>query len=138
MRACVCVCPCPRLLITSGVMWRDIETSYDWLNKFYTCYKFSWVSIHGNLCSVICLRYNICSTWFLDIRISTCFEVVSTYSKTFGLRFNAKFYLCHILCSISDCRSFYEISMYGVSCIMFPYQITMVVNYDLPVDQKGR
>ena len=22
-----------------------------------------------------CLRYNICSTWFLDIRISTCFSV---------------------------------------------------------------
>ena len=27
MRACVCVfvCPRPRLLITSGVMWRDID-----------------------------------------------------------------------------------------------------------------
>ena len=34
---CVCVCVCvslpPRLLITSGVIW----TSYDWLNKFYSC-----------------------------------------------------------------------------------------------------
>ena len=25
MRVCVCVCPHPRLLITSGVMWRDID-----------------------------------------------------------------------------------------------------------------
>ena len=25
MRACVCECPRPRLLITSGVMWRDIN-----------------------------------------------------------------------------------------------------------------
>ena len=25
MRVCVCVCPRPRLLITSGVMWRDID-----------------------------------------------------------------------------------------------------------------
>ena len=31
---CMCVCPCPRLLITSGV----IRTSYNWLNKFYSCY----------------------------------------------------------------------------------------------------
>ena len=23
--ACVCVCLCPRLLITSGMMWRDID-----------------------------------------------------------------------------------------------------------------
>ena len=30
----VCVCPRPRVLITSGVIW----TSYDWLNKFYSCY----------------------------------------------------------------------------------------------------
>ena len=32
---CVCVCPPPRLLITSGIMW---NASYDWLNKFYSCY----------------------------------------------------------------------------------------------------
>ena len=25
MRVCVCVCPRPRLLITSGVMWRDMD-----------------------------------------------------------------------------------------------------------------
>ena len=25
-----------------------------------------------------CLRYNICSTWFLDIRISTCSKLLST------------------------------------------------------------
>ena len=25
MRVCVCLCPRPRLLITSGVMWRDID-----------------------------------------------------------------------------------------------------------------
>ena len=31
MRACVCVCPRPRLLITSGVMWRDIDLI--WLVK---------------------------------------------------------------------------------------------------------
>ena len=31
-----CVCPPPRLLITSGVMWHDMNP-YDWLNKFYSC-----------------------------------------------------------------------------------------------------
>ena len=25
LRVCVCVCPPPRLLITSGVMWRDMD-----------------------------------------------------------------------------------------------------------------
>ena len=25
MRVCVCVCPRPRLLITRGMMWRDID-----------------------------------------------------------------------------------------------------------------
>ena len=34
--------------------------------------------IHGNTSYVVlytqCLRYNICSVWFLDIRISTCFQ----------------------------------------------------------------
>ena len=37
MCVCVCVfvlCPPPRLLITSGVIWCDID-SYDWSNKFY-------------------------------------------------------------------------------------------------------
>ena len=34
MCVCVFVCPPPRLLITSGVIWN----SYDWLNKFYSCY----------------------------------------------------------------------------------------------------
>ena len=34
---------------------------HDNFMKFYIC---TW-----------CLRYNICSTWFLDIRISTCFPL---------------------------------------------------------------
>ena len=37
----VCVCPRPRLLITSGVIW----TSYNWLNKFYSCYMVTVVII---------------------------------------------------------------------------------------------
>ena len=41
MCVCVCVCVCvglpPRLLITSGVMWHDIDP-IDWLNKFYSRY----------------------------------------------------------------------------------------------------
>ena len=40
----VCVCPLPRLLITSGVMWRDIDP-YDWLNKSYSCYMAIVVAI---------------------------------------------------------------------------------------------
>ena len=32
-----CVCLPPRLLITSSVMWRDIDP-FDWLNKFYGFY----------------------------------------------------------------------------------------------------
>ena len=52
--ACVCVCVCmcvcmcvstPRLLITSGMMWHDIWTPYDWLNKFYSCYMATVVTI---------------------------------------------------------------------------------------------
>ena len=45
-----------------------------WLFKI----NFHKVLIHGNSSYVVlyrqCLRYNICSTWFLDIRISTCFK----------------------------------------------------------------
>ena len=34
---CVCVHPCPRLLITSGMMWRDMDIIQ--LDKqFYSCY----------------------------------------------------------------------------------------------------
>ena len=37
MRVCVFVYPPPRLLITSGIMWCDIDP-YNWLNKFYGFY----------------------------------------------------------------------------------------------------
>ena len=40
----VCVCPPPRLIITSGVMWCDMDP-YDWLNKFYSCYMAAVVVI---------------------------------------------------------------------------------------------
>ena len=39
----VCV-PAPRLVITSGKMWHDMDP-YDWLNKFYGCYMTTVVSI---------------------------------------------------------------------------------------------
>ena len=47
--------------------------------------------IHGNTSYVVlytqCLRYNICSVWFLDIRISTClgsfYSVKYSYFYTF-------------------------------------------------------
>ena len=32
MCVCVCVCPPPRLLITIGAMWYDIDP-YNWLNN---------------------------------------------------------------------------------------------------------
>ena len=35
-----------------------------------------------------CLRYNICSTWFLDIRISTCFHLQA-------LECSSRQYSCH-------------------------------------------
>ena len=38
---CVCVYPLPRPLITSGMMWHDI----DLLNKFHSCYMAIVVSI---------------------------------------------------------------------------------------------
>ena len=41
---CVCVCPPPRLLITSGEMWQNIDP-YDWLNKFYSGYMSTVVII---------------------------------------------------------------------------------------------
>ena len=45
---CVCLCECLllKLLITSGMMWM----SYDWLNKFCSCYMATVVVIvngHG-------------------------------------------------------------------------------------------
>ena len=40
----MCVCPLPRLLITSGMMWHDIDP-YDWLNKFYGFYMAAVVGI---------------------------------------------------------------------------------------------
>ena len=46
MCACLCVCLCvypsPKLLITSGVMWCDM----DQLNKFYSCYIANVVNIN--------------------------------------------------------------------------------------------
>ena len=45
MFACVCVCvSAPRLLITSDVMWCDIDP-YDWLNKSYGFYMAAVVGI---------------------------------------------------------------------------------------------
>ena len=44
MCACLCVCLPPRLLITRGVMWHDIDSN-DWLNKFNSCYRATVVSI---------------------------------------------------------------------------------------------
>ena len=45
---CVCVCVCarppPKLSITSGVMWCDIDP-YDWLNNFYGFYMAAVVGI---------------------------------------------------------------------------------------------
>ena len=38
----VCLCVCQRLSITSGMIW----TSYDWLNKFYSCYMAAVVVIN--------------------------------------------------------------------------------------------
>ena len=40
----MCVFPPPRLLITSGMMWCDIDP-YDWLNKFYGFYMATVVGI---------------------------------------------------------------------------------------------
>ena len=56
--ACLCVCPPPRLLITSGVMWCDIDP-YDWLNKFYGFYMAAVVGIvSGYDVSIHTLRRN--------------------------------------------------------------------------------
>ena len=46
---CMCVCPPPRLLITSNVMWHDMDP-IRLLNKFYNCYMATIVVIvngHG-------------------------------------------------------------------------------------------
>ena len=46
MHVCLHVCvSTPRLLITSGVMWCDIDSIYDWLNKFYSYYIAAVVGI---------------------------------------------------------------------------------------------
>ena len=50
-----------------------------WLLKI-NFHGFRRFPIHGNSCYIVlytqCLRYNICSTWFLDIKISTCLHYV--------------------------------------------------------------
>ena len=47
MCACMCVCPPPRLLITGGVMWRDMDPKRLAI-KFYSCYVATVVIIvHG-------------------------------------------------------------------------------------------
>ena len=46
---CVCVYLLLKLLITSGMMWHDMDP-YDWLNVFYSCYMaavFNIVSKRG-------------------------------------------------------------------------------------------
>ena len=56
---CVCVCVCvsaPRLLITSGVMWCDIDP-YDWLNKFYGLYMAAVVGVDSGRDVSIHTRY---------------------------------------------------------------------------------
>ena len=52
----VCVCPPPRLLITSGVMWHDMNP-YDWLNKFYSCYMATVVVIDNRRGLAIGMRH---------------------------------------------------------------------------------
>ena len=56
MRACVCVCVCvcvflhPRLLITSGMMWRDMDL-IRLVKQFHSCYKVT-VAIIINGCGL--------------------------------------------------------------------------------------
>ena len=49
-----------------------------WLFNIKFC-GFRRFLIHDNSSYVVlytqCLRYNICSAWFLDIRISTCLNI---------------------------------------------------------------
>ena len=40
----MCVCPRLRLLISSGMMWHDMDPC-DWLKKFYSCYMATVVVI---------------------------------------------------------------------------------------------
>ena len=51
-----------------------------------------------------CLRYNICSAWFLDIRISTCFYVclvcVSIIIIIIILLYSCSIFLCMCLLMI--------------------------------------
>ena len=49
MCVCVSVCPCSRLLITTVVMWCDIDPIH-MVNKFYSCFMATVVLIingHG-------------------------------------------------------------------------------------------
>ena len=66
MRVCVCVCSPPRLLITSGAMWCDIDP-YDWLNKFYDFYMAVVVGISSGRDVSI---YTVCVVETSPIRVS--------------------------------------------------------------------
>ena len=41
---CMCVCPCPRLLLTGGMIRRDMNL-IQLVNKFYSCYMATVVVI---------------------------------------------------------------------------------------------
>ena len=44
VHVCMCLCTCPRQLITSGVMWPNMDPD-NWLNKFYSFYMVAVVGI---------------------------------------------------------------------------------------------
>ena len=62
-----------------------------WLFNF--CEDQTFVDLVGFLSMIIyeilytqCLRYNICSAWFLDIRISTCYQYYYYHTSTSDLQ----------------------------------------------------
>ena len=53
MYACMCVCPPPRLPLTNGVMWHDMDP-YDWLSKLYSFHMAAIVSmVRGHGLSIV-------------------------------------------------------------------------------------
>ena len=69
-----------------------------------------------------CVRYNICNTWFLDIRISTCFRQNSLLSQPLSSMYMCtythaycvfvKFYCGHLTTNVFVCFH----SWYGLLC----------------------
>ena len=89
-----------------------------------------------------CLRYNICSNWFLDIRISTCFRSTPSWWKEWtstqycvywlNWHFLARNKPSMLLNFITSCTAWYN--KFCAVCSIREYQSNVVQTYKVSID----